>query len=106
MPPEAREDVVRVRRDHESLRGQPHALRVVAREDVPEIASGDDVLERHGGELGGCEGFGELMREVEVGFEVVDCLGEDAGPVDGVDSAETMSSVEFCVCEERFYDVL
>ena len=43
---------------------------------------------------------------MEVGEEVVDCLGEDAGPVDGVDGAEAVFGVERFVGEERFDDVL
>lgn len=43
---------------------------------------------------------------VEVGEEVVDCLGEDSGPVDGVDGSQTMGCVEFGVSKEGFDDIL
>jgi hypothetical protein len=43
---------------------------------------------------------------VEVGQEVIDCLGEDTCPVDGVDGAEAMFVVEFLVSKESLDDVL
>lgn len=49
---------------------------------------------------------GELGTGVEVGEEVVDGLGEDTGPVDGVDGAEAVFFVESTVAEEGFYDIL
>lgn len=55
------------------------------------------------------EGVGvgrELGAGVEVGEEVVDGLGENAGPVYGVDCAEAMFFVEGTVAEEGFYDIL
>lgn len=39
-------------------------------------------------------------------MDVVDDLGEDAGPVDAVDGAETVGAVDFWVGEEGFDDVL
>lgn len=56
----------------------------VAREDVAEVASGDYVADFWG------RGGGEGAEEGEVGVEVVDDLGEDAGPVDGVYGAEVV----------------
>lgn len=43
---------------------------------------------------------------MEVGVEVVNDLGKDTGPVDRVDSSETVCGVEFDVGEERLDRVL
>lgn len=43
---------------------------------------------------------------MEIRKEVVHCLGEDSGPVDGVDCSQAVFLVEFSVSEESFYDVL
>ena len=43
---------------------------------------------------------------MEVCEEVVDCLCEDACPIDGVDGSESVSSVEVGVGEECFDNVL
>jgi hypothetical protein len=43
---------------------------------------------------------------MEVGMEVVDDLGENTGPVDRVDSSETVCGVEFYIGEERLDRVL
>jgi hypothetical protein len=48
----------------------------------------------------------ELRANVEVGKEVIDCLSEDASPVNGVNGAEVMFRVKFAISEERFYNVL
>jgi hypothetical protein len=47
-----------------------------------------------------------MSREMEVGVEVVDDLGEDTGPVDRVDSSETVCGVELYIGEERLDRVL
>ena len=44
--------------------------------------------------------------DLEVGEEVVDGLGEDARPIDGVDGTEMVFLVEGLVCEQRFHNVL
>lgn len=44
--------------------------------------------------------------QVEVGAEVVDDLGEDTRPVDGVDRSEVVRSVERRVGEESLDNVL
>lgn len=98
--PEAVEDVVFVGCDDKFLRGQSHALCEVAGEDVSEVAGRDDVADGGGGEEGG------LADQLEVGVEVVGYLGEDAGPIDGVDSGEAVSFVDFGVGEEGFDEVL
>jgi len=98
--PEPREDVVRVRRDDELAHGEAHALRVVAREDVAEVARRDYELEL------GTFGVRDLVADVEVGEEIVDRLGEDARPVDRVDRAEVVLFVEGLVREQRLHDVL
>ena len=43
---------------------------------------------------------------MEVGQEIVDCLSEDPGPIDGVYCAEVMLCVKLSIPKERFYDVL
>ena len=98
--PEPGEDVVRVRRDDELAHGEAHALRVVAREDVAEVARRDYELEL------GTFGVRDLVADVEVGEEIVDRLGEDARPVDRVDRAEVVLFVEGLVREQRLHDVL
>lgn len=98
--PEAVEDVVFVCGDDELLRWEPHAFREVAGEDVAEVAGGDDEADLGGGEEGG------LADEGEVRVEVVGDLGEDAGPVDGVDGGELVRAVDFGVGEEGFDEVL
>lgn len=94
------EDVVFVGGDDEFLGGESHALCEVAGEDVAEVAGGDDEAYFGGGEEAG------LADEVEVGVEVVGDLGEDAGPVDGVDGCELVRAVDLGVGEEGFDKVL
>lgn len=48
----------------------------------------------------------ELPQKLKIGEEVVDCLRQDAGPIDGVDGAELVSSVEGDIREESFDYVL
>jgi hypothetical protein len=48
----------------------------------------------------------DLPADVEVGKEVVDGLGENARPIDGVDGTEMVFLVEGLVCKQRLYDVL
>ena len=48
----------------------------------------------------------DLPADVEVGEEVVDGLGENACPIDGVDGTEMVFLVEGLVCEQRFHNVL
>jgi hypothetical protein len=47
-----------------------------------------------------------MSREMEVGVEVVNDLGENTGPVDRVDSSESVCGVEFNVGKERLDRVL
>lgn len=91
------EDVVLVCGNDKLLSWQAHPLRKVSREDITEVAGGDD--ETNGG-------GGVLLDEIEVGVEVVRYLGEDARPVDGVYGGEAVGLVDFGVCEEGFYEVL
>jgi hypothetical protein len=96
--PEAVEDVILVRGADELVNGETHALGEVASEDVAKVSGGDDETRLCGG--------GEALLEGEVGGEVVGCLGEDAGPVDGVDGAELLAGVGDGVGEEGFDGVL
>lgn len=99
--PETVENVVFVGGDDELLDGESHAQGEVAGEDVAKVAGGGDeadfVAEL---EVGGGLGEGE------VGVEVVDDLGEDASPVDGVDGAKVERGVDVLVGEEDLEDIL
>jgi hypothetical protein len=44
--------------------------------------------------------------ELEIGVNVVGSLGEDAGPIDGVDCTEVLGFVDFWVGEESFDNIL
>ena len=101
--PEAGENVIGVGRDDEFAHRQPHPLGVVACKNVSKVACGDDEL--NFGIIGG-DTRGELRLELEVGNEVVHCLGEDASPVDGIDCSEMVFVVECPVSEESFDDIL
>jgi hypothetical protein len=48
----------------------------------------------------------DLPADVKVGKEVVDGLGENARPIDGVDGTEMVFLVEGLVCEQRLYNIL
>ena len=43
---------------------------------------------------------------VEIREEIIDGLGENTSPIDGVDGTKVVLSVEFFIGEQRFYDVL
>jgi hypothetical protein len=47
-----------------------------------------------------------LANQVEVRVEVVGDLGEDAGPVNGVDGGEAVGLVDFRISKECFDEVL
>lgn len=98
--PEAVKDIILVCRNDELLDGQAHALGEVSGKDVTEIARGHNKSHGRGGE----EGLG--LDEVEVCVEVVCDLGEDTGPVDGVDGGETVGLVDLGVGEESLDEVL
>lgn len=97
--PESVQDVVLVGGNDESVGRQTHASCKVSGEDVSEISRGDD-------EAGGGVGGLRLAGEGEVRVDIVSDLGENAGPVDAVDGAETVGGVEVGVGEEGFEDVL
>ena len=81
--PESVENVVFVGGNDELLDGEAHAQSEVTGEDVAKVTSrGDEADFIAYLEVGGGLGEGE------VGVEVVDDLGEDAGPVDGVNGTE------------------
>ncbi len=83
----ALEDVVGVGGDDQLPDRQAHALGAIAREDVAEIAGGDD------------EGHLAMRRaERRSGGEVVDDLRDDAAPVDRVDAAQLRRIAEALVC--------
>ena len=97
--PEPHEDIVRICRDGELSHGEAHALRAVAGEDVTEVTRWDYELE-----LGGFW-VRYLLADMEAGKEVIDRLGKDACPVDGVDSTQAVLLIEGLVCEQRLHDV-
>lgn len=99
--PEPVEDIVLVGRDDELVNGQAHAEGEVASEDVAKVARGHDEADL----VAKLEGFGGL-GEGEVGVEVVDDLGEDTGPVDGVDGTKVMRRVDVGISEQGLDDVL
>lgn len=98
-PEESLENVVLVGGDDELLHGETEFLRVPASKDVTKVTSRYHEL-KLGTILPG------LFGELEVSGEVVDDLSEDTGPVDRVDSTETVSSVELGIGEEGLDDAL
>ncbi len=94
---EAAEDIVAVGGDDQPLDRQAHALGQVAGEDVAKVAGGD--------------GEADLMTGIATGHpppgvEVIDHLGEDARPVDGIDGAQAQLTLELQVAEELLDDAL
>ena len=91
----AGENVVLVGGDRQAIDRQPHALGVIAGQDVAEIAGGDG------------EGDAPIGRAERDGAgEVVDDLGEDARPVDRVDARQLHRVAEGEIVEQRFDDRL
>ena len=99
--PESVKDIVLVSRDNKLVDGKTHASGEVASEDVAKVSGGDDEADL----VADLEGGG-LLGEGEVGVEVVDDLGEDAGEVDGVDGAELEGGVGLGVAKQGLDDVL
>ena len=92
---EPRQDVVAVGPDHQLIDVEAHLARPVAGEDVAEIAR------RHG------EGDGQFRRShADRSPEIIDDLGHDPDPVDGVDGAEAPAPAEGLVVEHRLHQVL
>ena len=79
---EVREDVVGVGRADELADRHAHELRVVGREDVAEVARGDDDVHR----LTRLQVA--LLEHVGIGAAVVDDLRHETAPVDGVRGGE------------------
>lgn len=99
--PESVKDIVLVSRDNKLVDGKTHASGKVASKDVAKVSGGDDEADL----VADLEGGG-LLGEGEVGVEVVDDLGEDAGKVDGVDGAELEGGVGLGVAKQGLDDVL
>ena len=80
--------VVFVGGDHQTREGQAHALGHIAREHVAEVTR----------RYAHCHGIPKLQtvltNGLEVSGKVVDDLGRDAGPVDGVDGANPVFGLE------------
>jgi len=100
--PESRENIVRVCRDDQLVvaHGKPHALRVIASEDIAKVTRRNYELDL------GVLGMWDLLADLEVGEEIVDGLGENTSPVDGVDCAEMVFVIEGPVGEQSLHDVL
>lgn len=73
----AMQDVVLIGGDNKALDGEPHLPSIVSGKDISEIPCGhaeDHLL-----------ALADLALQGEIGLEVVYCLSENSGPVDGVD---------------------
>lgn len=99
--PESSENVVGVGRDDQLLHGETQLLGVESSEDVTKVSGWDGELDFRVG-----EGEGELLLERKIGREVVDGLGEDPCPVDGIHGTEMVGRVEGWVGEEFFDNIL
>ncbi len=91
------QDVIAVGGDEEPIDGQSHALGHVAGEDVAEVAGGDRKADPEPG---------VAPTHPPPGVEVVDDLGQDAGPINGVDRAEVVLPLEIQVVEQGLDDAL
>ena len=91
----ARQTVIEVRGNNEARDRQAHAARRVTCENITEIPGGHG--ERH-------RPIGRAQRHR--GGEVIDDLGEDAGPVDGVDAGEIEAVAKAHVAEQRLHQSL
>ena len=96
------QDVVLVGRDDQLADGQPHLLRIIAGEDVTEVACGH----REGDQRRRASLLAHRRRHLEVRVHVVHHLGENACPVDRVDCGEVVLVPEGSVVEASFDDGL
>ena len=95
---ESVEDVVLIGRNNQPANGKAHLLGIKSGKDVAEVASGDGKVDRlH---------EGVLVRNAQVGPEVVRGLCQDAAPVDRVDGTEVDALPELLVVEGGLDDVL
>ena len=97
---ESRKYIIRVCRDDQLAHRKPHALRVIAGEDIAKVARRNHELDL------GVFGMRDLFAGLEVGEEVVDCLGKNTRPVDRIDCAEMVFLVEGSVHEQRLHNIL
>jgi hypothetical protein len=91
--PEPGKDVIGVCRNNELPHGKSHPLRVITSENITEISGWNHELNL------GALWMWDLPADMEIGEEIVDCLGKDACPIDGIDSAEVILVVERLVRE-------
>ena len=91
----AGEDVVHIGRDDKPLDGQPHALGVVARENIAKISGRNS---KGDPSLGSAEGDGA--------DEIIDNLGEDARPIDRVHARKPHLVAKGEIAEQLFDDAL
>lgn len=95
---ESVEDIVLIGRNNQPANGKAHLLGVKSSKDVAEVASGDGKVDRlH---------EGVLVRNAQVGPEIVRGLRQDTAPVDRVDGTEVDAVSELLVVEGGLYDVL
>ena len=91
----AGQDIVHIGRDNQPLDGQPHALGVVARENVAKIPGRNS---EGNPPLRGAEGDGP--------DEIIDNLGEDTSPIDRVDARKLHLVAKGKIAEQLFDDAL
>ena len=88
---EAAEDVIAVGRDDKPVNREPHALGHVAGEDIAEITGRDREADPV---------VGIAPAHPPPSIEVVDHLGQDARPVDGIDRPEVVMLLELQIVEQ------
>ena len=95
---ESVEDIVLIGRNNQPANGKAHLLGVKSGKDVAEVAGGDGKVDRlH---------EGVLVRNAQVGPEIVRGLRQDTAPVDRVDGTEVDAVSELLVVEGGLDDVL
>ena len=95
---ESVEDIVLIGRNNQPANGKAHLLGVKPGKDVAEVASGDGKVDRLD--------EGVLVRNAQVGPEIVRGLRQDTAPVDRVDGTKVDALPELLVVEGGLDDVL
>ena len=96
------EHVVFVGDDDEAVDGHTHGAGDVPGADIAEVAGGHGEADFSGVALGGVNLFGEA----DPAADVVDDLGHESRPVDGVDGADAPGALELEVAADVFDNVL
>ena len=92
------EDIVLIGRNNQLANGKAHLLGVVTGKDVAEVASGNGKVD--------LLSVGVLVRNAQIGPEIVRGLRQDAAPVDRVDGTKLDALPEVLVVEGGLDDVL